>query len=119
MGLTRVCRAQLGTILPSLPLRDRLLTARVVPGERATTDVTTVQLRVEAATMRGHLGRTAVCHPADGVVNCARLVPSSRLPLLSSSPSVPAPSPSGILKLPPSPPTPERHLPWLISARDA
>ena len=79
MGLTAACCAQLGTVLPSLHLRDRLLTARVVPEERATTAVTTVQPRVEAASMRGHLGRTAVCHPVDGVANCARLVPSSRL----------------------------------------
>jgi hypothetical protein len=42
-ALTAVCCAQLGTVLLTLPLRDRLLTARVTPDERANRPTTTTQ----------------------------------------------------------------------------
>ena len=42
-ALTAVCCAQLGTVLPILPLRDRLLTSRVVPDERTNRPTTTAQ----------------------------------------------------------------------------
>ena len=108
-ALTAVCCAQLGTVLLTLPLRDRLLTARVTPDERANRPTTTTQ---SCGRSRRRAGTPRV---REGGPPCRRRSPNAPPP---RSPALPHPRRHlrrsqrhrrPIPKFTPSPPATSRH----------